>query len=496
MFSPEPTTFEFVDAQVGLSITSDLERELAMTAATNGDSISVVEAARAAVRSAPSVSDRMSAGKTLRQQVPRRSHAGWSPPAIRPDPIDLLQAQDRTRVPELVPIRYGRMLASPFAFLRGSATVMANDLAATPATGLIVQACGDAHLSNFGTFATPERNQVFDLNDFDETLPAPWEWDLKRLAASIVVAGRTNGFREADCADSVRAAISSYRERMADFAPQGYLAVWYSRISAADISASLPTPVKKDFERGVRRATHRDHIQSLAKLTTVIDDSIRIVDDPPLIVHHSDELVGERVPIFAETYRSSIRDDLRELVSRYKFVDFAQKVVGVGSVGTRCYVVLLQGNSPDDPLFVQIKEAYPSVLEPYAAKSQYRNHGQRIVRGQQYIQAASDIFLGWGRVKEIDLYARQLRDMKASVDVTLLSPSRLALYAGVCGWVLARAHARSGDSANIAGYLGTSETFDEAIVAFATAYADQTERDHAALVEAVKRGRVSAEPGK
>jgi uncharacterized protein (DUF2252 family) len=467
-----------------------------MSAATNGDSTSVVEAARAAVRSAPSVSDRMAEGKALRQQAPRRSHADWSPPANRPDPIDLLQAQDQTRDPELVPIRYGRMLASPFAFLRGSATVMAHDLAATPATGLIVQACGDAHLSNFGTFATPERNQVFDLNDFDETLPAPWEWDLKRLAASIVVAGRTNGFRKADCADSVRAAIRSYRERMADFAPQGRLAVWYSRISAADISASLPIPVKKDFEREAQRAIHRDHLQSLTKLTNLVDGSVRIVDVPPLIVHHSDELVGTHVPAFAESYRSSIRDDVRELVSRYKFVDFARKVVGVGSVGTRCYVVLLQGTGPDDPLFIQIKEAFPSVLEPFAGKSKYGNHGQRIVRGQQFTQAASDIFLGWGRVGKIDLYARQLRDMKASIDVTLLSPTRLKLYADLCGWVLARAHARSGDPAHIAGYLGAANTFDEAIVAFATAYADQTERDHAALVEAVKSGRVSAEPGK
>jgi uncharacterized protein (DUF2252 family) len=388
------------------------------------------------------------------------------------------------------------MIASPFAFLRGSATVMAHDLAATPATGLIVQACGDAHLSNFGTFATPERNQVFDLNDFDETLPAPWEWDLKRLAASIIVAGRTNGFREADCSDSARAAVRSYRERMAGFAGQSHLAVWYSRISAADISASLPTPVKKDFEREAKRATHRDHLQSLAKLTAVVDGSVRIVDDPPLIIHQSDEIVGKHVPSFADTYRTSIRDDVRELVNRYKFVDFARKVVGVGSVGTRCYVVLLQGTGPDDPLFIQIKEAFPSVLEPYAGKSKFRFHGQRVVRGQQYTQAASDIFLGWGQVAGLDLYARQLRDMKASVDVTLLSPLRLTLYGGLCGWVLARAHARSGDSARIAGYLGTSETFDQAIVAFASAYADQTERDHAALVEAVKSGRVSAEPGK
>jgi uncharacterized protein (DUF2252 family) len=455
-----------------------------------------VEAARAAGRTASSVLERMAEGKAIRGNLPRSLHAEWSPPADRPDPLDLLQAQDETRIPELVPIRYGRMLASPFAFLRGSAVVMARDLAATPATGLTVQACGDAHLSNFGAYATPERTLVFDLNDFDETLSAPWEWDLKRLAASVVVAGRTNGFRAKECADASAAAVRSYRERIAAYAPLGHLKVWYSQISAEEIAADLRSADRKAFQRGTRKATQRDHLQALAKMTSVVDGNIRIADDPPLIVHHSDEVVGERVPAFANAYRSSIRDDLRELLKRYHFVDFAQKVVGVGSVGTRCYIVLLQGNGPDDPLFLQIKQAFPSVLEPYAGKSQYNNHGQRVVRGQQYTQAASDIFLGWGRANDIDLYVRQLRDMKASLDVTIMAPSRLAVYAGLCGWALARAHARSGDAARIAGYLGSSNRFDRAIVDFAMAYADQTERDHAALVEAVKSGRIEAEVGK
>ncbi len=442
------------------------------------------------------VAERMAEGKSLRQRVSRASHANWSPPADRPDPIDLLQAQDRTRLQELVPIRYGRMVVSPFTFLRGSATVMASDLAATPATGLIVQACGDAHLSNIGGYATPERNFVIDLNDFDETLPAPWEWDVKRLAASFVVASRANGFKAADCANASRAAVRSYREQMASFAPMTHLAVWYTRLSAADVAAKLPGRAKKDFQRGANQATQRDHLQAFAKMTTTVDGKIRIVDDPPLIVHGSDELVGDNLPTMAKTYRSSIRDDLSALLDRYTFVDFAVKVVGVGSVGTRCFVVLMQGNHDQDPLFLQIKEATASVLEPYAGKSRYRNHGQRVVQGQHYTQAASDIFLGWGRAKGIDFYVRQLRDMKASFDVATYSPQTMILYGELCGWVLARAHARSGDAAKIAGYLGSGATFDNAIVAFANAYADQTERDHAALVAAIKSGRVTAETGK
>jgi uncharacterized protein (DUF2252 family) len=384
------------------------------------------------------------------------------------------------------------MLASPFAFFRGSAIVMANDLGSTPVTGLRVQACGDAHLANFGSFATPERTQVFDISDFDETLPAPWEWDIKRLAASVVVAARDMGFRPDDCVSAAAATVRSYRERMAGFATLGNLALWYTRISIEDIAAGLPSTAKKQLRRGARRATRRDHLRAFTKMTETVNGSIRIVDDPPIVVHLSDELVGEHLPAFARDYQESVRDDLRALVSRYTFVDFARKAVGVGSVGTHCYIVLLQGNGPDDPLFLQIKEAGPSVLEPFAGKSVYKNHGQRVVRGQQYIQSSSDIFLGWGRIGKIDLYARQLWDMKASIDLTTMSPESLALYAGLCGWALARAHARSGDPARIAGYLGSGSGFDDAVVAFANDYADQTERDHEALVAAVRSGRVVA----
>ena len=459
----------------------------------------VTERVRAAIARPPlpSIAERMDEGRQLRKQVPRSSHAGWSPPADRPDPLDLLREQDKTREQDLVPIRYGRMLVSPFAFYRGSAVVMARDLAATANSGLNVQACGDAHLSNFGTFATPERNQVFDINDFDETLPAPWEWDVKRLAASVIVAGRANGHKAADSAEAAAAAVRSYRQRMAEFASMGHLAVWYNRISGMDIAAVVPPKVSRNVQRGLLNATHRDHLQVFQKMVSAEGGHLRMVDDPPLVVHIDDAELEERLRTVARTYRSSIRDDLRALLGRYTFADTARKVVGVGSVGTRCYIVLMQGNHDEDPLFLQIKEANASVLEPYAGKSTYANHGQRVVRGQQYVQAASDIFLGWGRgLYGIDFYVRQLRDMKASVDVALLAPDRMVMYAGLCGWALARAHARSSDAARISGYLGNGSAFDEAIVNFAIAYADQTERDHAALVAAVKSGRIKAITGR
>jgi uncharacterized protein (DUF2252 family) len=443
------------------------------------------------------VDDRLAAGRSLRQQVPRSSHGVWEPADDRVDPLAMLQAEEKDRLPELVPVRYGRMLASPFTFYRATAALMASDLATTPVSGLTVQASGDAHLSNFGAFATPERTLVFDLNDFDETLPGPWEWDVKRLAASVVLAGRANGFRASDCAIAARAAVRSYRERMAEFAPMSHLAVWYSQITAAAVAAALPKSARKHWERGATKATRRDHLHSLEKMTTLVDGKLRITDDPPLIVHHSDEVVGDRVPAMADSYRSTLRDDVSALLQRYTFVDFAQKTVGVGSVGTRCYVVLMRGNDDDDPLFLQIKEASASELEPYLGKSQYRNHGQRVVRGQQATQAASDIFLGWGRgANGVDFYVRQLRDMKGSVDLTQQSPERMALYAELCGRVLARAHARTGDAAMISGYMGDGDAFDTAIVGFARAYADQAERDHAALVAAVKSGKVAAEVGR
>jgi uncharacterized protein (DUF2252 family) len=464
-----------------------------MIATEEPRTMTTMEIARETGRNAPSIADRMAEGRAIRQNVPRSAHGAWTPPADRPNPLDLLTAQDEGRLQDLVPIRYGRMLASPFAFLRGSATVMARDLAGTPTSGLIVQACGDAHLSNFGVYGTPERSLVFDLNDFDETLPAPWEWDLKRLVASLVVAARANGFRPGQCADAARAAARKYREQMSSYAMMSYREIWYARITAEDIMANAPASIRQDLQRGARRATHHDHLQALAKMTTQVDGSIRIVDDAPLIMHLSDEILGEHLPRIAKAYRSSIRDDLRMLLRRYNFVDFAQKVVGVGSVGTRCYIVLMQGSGPNDPLFLQIKQASASVLEPYAGKSRYTNHGQRVVRGQQYIQAASDIFLGWGREKWLDIYVRQLRDMKGSADVASMDPKRMALYASLCGWALARAHARSGDAAKIAGYIGTSDRFDSALVEFANSYADQTERDHATLAEAVKVGRIRAE---
>ena len=441
-----------------------------MVATSDTKPVSKIDAARVVERSRPSIAQRMAEGKNLRVETPRSSHAAWAPPRDRSDAVEILRAQDRTRLQELIPIRYGRMMVSPFTFLRGSAAVMARDLADTPASGLIVQACGDAHLSNFGGYGSPERNLVFDLNDFDETLPAPWEWDVKRLIASIIVAGRSNGYRAADCEDHALTAIRSYREQMAKFALMTNLAVWYTHVSAADIASALTGAVKKEFERGAMRASQRDHLEVLAKKTTTANGNIRIADDPPLITHRSDEELGAHLPTLGKTYRSSIRDDLSALLQRYEFVDFAQKVVGVGSVGTRCYITLMRGNSDEDPLFLQIKEASASVLEPYAGKSKYGNHGQRIVRGQQYTQAASDIFLGWGRVEGIDFYVRQLRDMKVSVEVSLLTRKRMNIYAELCGWVLARAHARSGDSARIAGYLGKGDAFDKAVVAFGVAW--------------------------
>ena len=393
-------------------------------------------------------------------------------------------------------MRYGRMLESPFTFYRASAVVMASDLSTTPVSGITVQASGDAHLSNFGGFATPERTLVFDLNDFDETLPGPWEWDIKRLAASVVLAGRENGFRTADCAVAARAAVRSYRERMTEFAAMGHLAVWYTRTAADEVAADLPKAARKRWERAVLKAKSRDHVQSLERMTTLDNGNLRITDDPPLIVHGSDEVVGDHLPAFTKTYRASLRDDVSALLQRYTFVDFAQKVVGVGSVGTRCYVVLMRGNDNHDPLFLQIKEASASVLEPYLGKSRYRNHGQRVVRGQHATQAASDIFLGWGRVQGVDYYVRQLRDMKGSADLASQAPDQMALYAELCGHVLARAHARTGDAAMISGYMGDGDAFDTAIVGFATAYADQAERDHAALVASVKSGKVAAETGR
>src|SRR5215207_2702263 len=449
------------------------------------------------VNTALSYQQRRERGRAARQRTPRSSHAVWKPAPDRPDPIELLQEQARTREPDLAPIRYARMMPSPFTFMRGSAIIMAHDLGGTPHTGIQAQLCGDCHLLNFGVYASPERTLLFDVNDFDETLPGPWEWDLKRLATSMVVAGRDNGLDDPDCRKAARASVASYRKRMAEFSQMGELEVWYSRVSAVEIVDLISdSKTMKRAKKAMSKARGRDSLQALTKLTTVVDGRRIIVDDPPLLVRVVDEGLREQLDDILQMYSSTLQDDRRHLLDRYRFVDAARKVVGVGSVGTRAYVVLLEGRDDDDPLFLQVKEAQASVLESYLPNSIYRNHGHRVVAGQRLMQAASDIFLGWlrgpgGR----DFYWRQLRDMKGSVKVERLSPGELVLYAGICGWALARAHARSGDRVQIAAYLGKSERFGVAIADFAKAYADQIERDHAALCAAVKSGKVAGDAG-
>jgi uncharacterized protein (DUF2252 family) len=441
-------------------------------------------------------------GRAARRAAPRGSHAGWTPAPDRPDPVDLLEAQAEGRLEELMPIRYARMMASPFAFMRGAAVVMANDLAGTPKSGIRAQLCGDAHLLNFGAYASPERALLFDLNDFDETLPGPWEWDVKRLAASFVVAGRDNGFDAADCRGAAQASVASYRQRMAEFSEMGELEVWYSRVGEAEItgllsSAGVRKKTTKKLSKNVQKARGRDSLQVLSKLTGVVDGRRRIIDDPPLLVRipEGDEIRGQIYAIL-ESYKRTLQEDRRHLLDRYRFVDAARKVVGVGSVGTRAYVVLLEGRDRDDPLFLQVKEAGASVLEVHVPSVTYEHHGHRVVAGQRLMQAASDIFLGWFRGTEgRDFYWRQLKDMKGSAKVEDMSPDELVLYAGICGWALARAHARSGDRVQIASYLGKSDRFDRAVADFALAYADQNERDHAALCAAVKSGRLPADEG-
>jgi uncharacterized protein (DUF2252 family) len=399
-----------------------------------------------------------------------------------------------------MPIRYSRMMASPLAFMRGSAIVMAHDLASTPRTGIQAQLCGDAHLMNFGAYASPERALLFDLNDFDETLPGPWEWDIKRLAASFVVAGRENGFDATECREAAQASVASYRQRMAEFSEMRELEVWYSRVSEEEVRGLLSDARRataKKLSKSVRKARGRDSLQALSKLTRVVDGRRMINDDPPLLVRipEGDEI---RAQIYAilEGYKRTLQEDRRHLLGRYRFVDAARKIVGVGSVGTRAYVVLLEGRDENDPLFLQIKEAGASVLEGHVLSSTYEHHGHRVVAGQRLMQAASDIFLGWFRGKGgRDFYWRQLKDMKGSANVEGMAPDELVLYAGLCGWTLARAHARSGDRVQIAAYLGKSERFDGAIAEFAEAYADQTEQDHAALCAAVKSGRVPTDAG-
>jgi uncharacterized protein (DUF2252 family) len=444
-------------------------------------------------------SARRAQGKAKRDEVPRSAHAVWTPPPDRPDPVALLEQSNATRVPELVPVRYGRMLASPFTYLRGSPIVMAHDLASTPVTGYEVQACGDAHLLNFGVFASPERHLVFDLNDFDETLPGPWEWDLKRLAVSLVTAARERSLAPADAAEVCRAAASRYQTAMRGFSGAGNLDVWYARIDVEALAPLIDGADRASFDKGVAKARHHTSLAALPKLTEVVDGHRRIVDDPPLIDHLLDTSDAGQLALVDQLfrdYRRSLPEERRVLLDRYEFVDVARKVVGVGSVGTQCWVILLLGADGHDPLFLQVKEAQRSVLEPHCRRCRHHHQGQRVVVGQHLMQAASDIFLGWatGSLGE-HFYLRQLRDMKGSVDLTTFGADELAAYAGLCGVALARAHARTGDAALISGYLGTGDAFPNAVTSFAVAYADQNERDYEALQAAAASGRIEVAEG-
>jgi uncharacterized protein (DUF2252 family) len=442
------------------------------------------------------VAERQARGRAQREQVPRETHADWVPPADRPDPINLLQSQEKTRLPDLLPLRYHRMLASPLAFLRGSAIIMAHDLGHTPKSGIQAQLCGDCHLSNFGVYGSPERALLFDLNDFDETLPGPWEWDVKRLAASLVVAGRSNGFSTSECREAARKAVQTYRLQMRNFAQMSTLAVWYSAINAYDILqffTSTMARARKRTRKTLEKARSQDHVKAFSQLTEVVNGRRQIKHDPPLVTRLPVEDLEERIAPIFQTYRRTLRDDKRALLDQYHFVDAAHKVVGVGSVGRRCYIVLLEGRDEQDPLFLQLKEAERSALEMHLPKSVYQHQGQRVVAGQRLMQAESDIFLGWlSGEAGADFYCRQLKDMKGSIPIEETRPAGLRFYASVCGWTLARAHARSGDRIQIAAYLGKSDAFDQAIVQFAEVYATQTERDYQALLAAVKAGKIVA----
>jgi uncharacterized protein (DUF2252 family) len=456
-----------------------------------------------------SIAERVARGRDAREQVPRSSHASWEPPAGRNDPIELLEGQAKTRVGELVPIRHGRMLVSPFTYFRGAALPMISDLAATPSSGFTVQACGDAHLSNFGIFGSPERHLFFDVNDFDETAPGPWEWDVKRLAASLEIAGRENGYTRKQRASIVRRAARSYREAIAQFAQLAMLNVWYSHL---DMDEMLPrfrsllnakrTP---SVWRAINNARAHDSHQAFEKLCHFDEGEARIISDPPLImpVEHFVEGVDAEVLEHAmrriiRSYRRTLSANRRHLLDDYRFVHLARKVVGVGSVGTDAWILLLVDDQ-GAPLFLQVKQAEASALEPFTSKSEFSNHGRRVVVGQRLMQAASDIFLGWERFEwegdARDYYVRQLRDWKGSADISGMTPAGMKLWGEMCGWTLARAHARTGDRVAIASYLGKSDVFDRAIAEFALAYAEQNEIDYRALQDAVASGRLTAESG-
>ncbi|MFI7501327.1 DUF2252 domain-containing protein [Streptomyces sp. NPDC049687] len=453
--------------------------------------------------------ERAERGRAARSAVPRSAHAEFIAPPKRTHPVDVIEAQSARRVPELVPIRYGRMSESPFRFYRGAAAIMAADLAETPRTGIRAQLCGDAHLLNFRLLASPERRLMFDINDFDETLPGPWEWDVKRLAASLVIAGRANGFGGKERAAVVRAAVRSYRTWMRSFAGMGNLEVWYTRFEADELQRQFAPEIgarnRERWEEARERARGRDTVQVFDKLTHVVGGKRLIANDPPLLVRLHDLLPGaeagaleREISRLVERYGQSLQSDRRFLLEGYRVVDVARKVVGVGSVGTRCWIVLLLGRDDEDPLFLQAKEADESVLAPYAGPGGFRTQGERVVAGQRLMQATSDIFLGWERVTGIDgrrrdFYVRQLRDWKGIAVTENMSPKRMTLFGQLCGATLARAHARSGDRIAIAAYLGGGDAFDRALVTFAELYADQNEKDHQALLDAIAAGRVPAE---
>ena len=488
----------------------------------------------------PSIDERKAAGLQARDKVPVSSHTKWGPAADRPDPVGLLAEQDATREPDLVPVRHGRMMVSPFTFYRGAAKIMAADLAGTPVAGLDAQLCGDAHLSNFGAFASPERRLLFDLNDFDETLPGPFEYDVKRMAASFTIAARNNGFATADTRAATLASVRAYREAMASFAQMPTMDIWYAHLAEDELTASIRSTVagtarqekadkhkkapkkaeraaKKEEEQAAKtaqkraaktlgKAHTRDSLQALSKLGEVVDGNYRIVSQPPVVVPARDlaatyglsaDEVGHVIREQFRAYRATLPDDRRHLLERFQVVDLARKVVGVGSVGTRAFIVLLQGRDAQDPLFLQIKEATASVLEPHVRKSRYRQHGERVVQGQRMMQAASDIYLGWTKGLDVrrHFYWRQLRDMKGSAVVEAMTPLALTFYARTCGWTLARAHARSGDPIAMAEYLGASDAFDKSITDFSQRYADQNERDYQEFVTAIRSGRLEAVEG-
>jgi len=473
----------------------------------------------------PNTEERQAEGDKALTRTPLSAHAKWRPAADRQDPVALLQEQDATREPDLVPVRHGRMMVSPFTFYRGAAKIMAADLAGTPTAGLDVQLCGDAHLSNFGAFASPERHLLFDLNDFDETLPGPFEYDVKRLAASFAIAARNNGFSPSDAKAATLASVTAYREAMASFAQMGNLDIWYAHLDEDQLMSSVRSAAtrtsqaakaknqakqvkkaRKTAEKSVKKARTRDSLQALSKLGEVVDGQVRIVSQPPIVVPLRDlaatyglspEQVEQAIGDQFRAYRATLQDDRRRLLSGFQFVDAARKVVGVGSVGTRAFIVLLQGRDAQDPLFLQVKEATASVLENHLPKSKYRQAGERVVQGQRLMQAASDIFLGWTKGLDTSryFYWRQLRDMKGSALVESMLPFALEFYARTCGWTLARAHARSGDPVAISAYLGQTDAFDQSVTDFSLRYADQNEKDFQGFVKAVQAGRLAAIEG-